>query len=88
MNTLTSQEIACINNIYNECGGSYKCQMGIDFGINQTHAKHICSMFPTLNSCIANQTCINIGKQTFDSCIKTVNCTSHYSKNGSGNMDN
>jgi hypothetical protein len=71
-----------------KCKGSFKCQAGVNLGLNQTQAEKICKMFPTLDTCIAEQTCINVGKETYNSCLQTVNCTSHSFKNGSGNMDN
>jgi hypothetical protein len=67
----------CINNVLECCNGSYRCETGVAVGLNEqglNQANRICKNFHGVETCLPEQTCINIRGSTYKSCHKTVEC--------------
>ena len=68
----------CVDDTFDNCKGSFKCEQGITVGLNQQsliQAQRICNNFKGIDTCLQQQTCINMGgSTTYDACIRTVQC--------------
>ena len=81
--SLSHKSEKCIRDVIESCNGSYRCEIGVAVGLNQQgldQANRICKNFHGLETCIPEQTCINIRGSTYQSCHKTVECLRNYNE--------